>query len=104
MDAGAGPSGSESAFRVLILHMLKWDHQPAPRSRSWILSIKAQRIEIDDVLADNPGLKPRIGEAIARGYRKGRIEAARETELDEEQCPTACPYSFEDLVSRDFVL
>jgi hypothetical protein len=25
----------ESAQRVLMLHMLKWDHQPALRSRSW---------------------------------------------------------------------
>jgi hypothetical protein len=94
----------ESAFRVLMLHILKWDHQPAHRSRSWVLSIKAQRLEIEDVLADNPGLKPRIGEAIARGYRKARIEAARETGLDESKFPESCPYSFDDLVSRDFVL
>ena len=29
----------ESAIRVLLLHMLKWDHQPDKRSRSWILTI-----------------------------------------------------------------
>jgi non-ribosomal peptide synthetase component F len=56
----------ESAFRVLMLHMLNWDHQPALRSRSWVLSIETQRVELDDVLAGNPGLKPRIAEAIAR--------------------------------------
>ena len=28
----------ESAFRVLLLHILKWDHQPERRSRSWALS------------------------------------------------------------------
>lgn len=33
----------ESAFRVLLLHMLKWDHQPDLRSRSWALSIETQR-------------------------------------------------------------
>ena len=53
-----------SALRVLTAHMLKWDHQPPPRSRSWVLTIEEQRLEITDVLADNPGLKPRIGEAI----------------------------------------
>src|SRR5215210_3468992 len=31
----------ESALRVLLTHMLKWDRQPERRSRSWILSIKA---------------------------------------------------------------
>src|SRR5205807_572525 len=36
-----------SALRVLMLHMLKWDHQPALRSRSWLLSIKAQRADLN---------------------------------------------------------
>ena len=71
-------------------------------SRSWILSIEAQRAEIDDVVADNPGLKPRINEAIARAYRKARIEAARETGLEEEQFPAACPYDWNDITSREF--
>jgi hypothetical protein len=91
-----------SALRVLMLHVLKWDHQPALRSRSWVLSIEEQRLEIADVLADNPGLRPRIGEAIARAYRRARIEAAKETGLDESVFPIACPYSFNDIVSRTF--
>jgi hypothetical protein len=33
----------ESAFRVLMLHLLKWDHQPPMRSRSWTLTIREQR-------------------------------------------------------------
>jgi hypothetical protein len=93
-----------SALRVLMLHMLKWDHQPELRSRSWALSIKAQRAELDDIIADNPGLKPRIGEAISRGYRKACIEAARETGLDEDQFPKTCPYAWNDIVARVFSL
>jgi hypothetical protein len=91
-----------SALRVLMVHMLKWDHQPALRSRSWILSIQEQRLEIADVLADNPSLMPRINEAIARAYRRTRIEAARETGLDETMFPSTCPYSFDDITSRTF--
>lgn len=94
----------ESALRVLMLHMLKWDHQPRKRSRSWVLSIEAQRIELEDVLSDNPGLKPRIGEAIGRAYRRARIEAAKETEMEKDEFPETCPYSFDDIVSRDFAL
>jgi hypothetical protein len=94
----------ESAIRVLLVHMLKWDHQPALRSRSWALSIEEQRIELDDVLGDNPGLRPRIGEAIARAYRRARLEAARETGLDEERFPAQCPYSWDDIVAREFTL
>jgi hypothetical protein len=91
-----------SALRVLMLHMLKWDHQTALRSRSWVLSIEEQRLEIADVLTDNPGLRPRISEAIARAYRRARIEAAKETGLDETVFPPACPYSFDDIMSRVF--
>jgi Domain of unknown function DUF29 len=94
----------ESALRVLLLHMLKWDHQPGLRSRSWALSIKAQRADLDDIIADNPGLKPRIGEAISRAYRKACIEAARETGLDEAQFPAVCPYDWNDILSRIFTV
>ena len=94
----------ESALRVLLTHMLKWDHQPEKRSRSWSLSIRDQRLALDDVLADNPGLKPRIGEAMTRGYRRARVQAAKETGLEEKVFPEACPYSFEDVVSREFAL
>ena len=91
-----------SALRVLTAHMLKWDHQPSLRSRSWVLSIEEQRLEIADVLSDNPGLRPRIAEAITRAYRRARIEAAKETGLDEADFPATCPYSFEDIMSRVF--
>jgi hypothetical protein len=91
-----------NVLRVLMVHMLKWDHQVSLRSRSWVLSIEEQRLEIADVLADNPGLKPRIGEAMARAYRRARIEAAKETGLDEAEFPATCPYSFEDIMSRVF--
>jgi hypothetical protein len=96
--------GLVSALRVLMLHMLKWDHQPERRSRSWTLSIDAQRADLDDVLADNPGLKPRIAEAMERAYRRARIEAAQETGLDRTAFPGTCPYSFEDITSREFSL
>ena len=92
----------ESALRVLMMHMLKWDHQPSLRSRSWTLSMEAQRLELENVLADNPGLKPRIGEAIARAYRRARIEAANETGLDKNQFPEECPYTWDELAGRDF--
>ena len=93
-----------SALRVLMLHMLKWDHQPELRSRRWVLSIETQRLDLGDVVADNPGLKSRIPEAMARGYRKARLEAAKETGIAKESFPESCPYGWDDIVSRDFPL
>ena len=92
----------ESALRVLLLHMLKWDHQPQRRSRSWAISIKQQRLELDDVLADNPGLRPRLEEAVGRAYRKARLEATKETKIAENRFPQTCPYPWNDIVSRTF--
>ena len=64
------------------------------------MSIATQRIEIEDVLTDNPGLKPRIPEAIARAYRKARLDAAKETGLDEATFPTTGAYDFQAIMKR----
>jgi hypothetical protein len=87
----------------LLTHILKWDHQPQRRTRSWAISIKDQRIAFEHVLQDNPGLKSRLDEALARAYRRARLHAADETNLDEGRFPDTCPYSWNDIVSRTFV-
>ena len=65
-----------NALRVLMAHMLKWDQQPSLRTRSWVPRSKSSVLEIADVLADNPALRPRIGEAVgprrpSRAHRGG---------------------------------
>lgn len=93
----------ESALRILLLHMLKWDHQPEARSRSWEISIKDQRLSLQNILDDNPGLKSRFAEALSRGYRRARLKAAEETGLDEDAFPETCPYSLSQITTRAFV-
>src|SRR5271163_1722740 len=44
----------ESALRVLMLHLLKWDHQPDKRSRSWTASVREQRRRVLRQLRKNP--------------------------------------------------
>lgn len=92
----------ESAIRVLMMHMLKWDHRPQLWGRSWWASISEQRLRLNDILEDNPGLRPRIEEAITRAYRRARLRAIKETELDEDTFPETCPYSWNDITSREF--
>lgn len=91
-----------SAYRVILIHMLKWDHQPGCRSRSWVTSIRTQRIEAEDVLSENPGLKGRREEAVARAYRRARVHAAGETGLPEKAFPTTCPYTLDEIMNRPF--
>jgi hypothetical protein len=92
----------EGTLRLLLMRMLEWDRQPDLRSPSWVLSIEAQRLELGGVLLDNPGLKSRTAEATARAYRRARVEAANEAGLEEGEFPEACPYSWDDIVAREF--
>jgi Domain of unknown function DUF29 len=50
----------ESALRVLMLHLLKWDHQPDKRSRSWTITVREQRRRVGRQLRKNPGLETRL--------------------------------------------
>jgi hypothetical protein len=81
----------ESALRVILLHLLKWDQQAERRSRSWVASIRVQRNHVARVLRKNPGLKSRIDEAVTEAYKDVRIEAAAETMLGEEAFALECP-------------
>jgi hypothetical protein len=90
----------ESALRIILLHLLKWEHQPKRRSRSWWLSISVQRRHVLRVLRKNPGLKPVLDEAITEAYEIARIEAAAQTLLEEDVFPLECPYSWNDIMER----
>src|SRR5882672_3885039 len=84
----------ESALRLILLHLLKWDHQPERRSRSWYGSISVQRKHVLKVLRKNPGLKPLVDEALTEAYDVARVEAAVQTALEVEVFPIDCPYSW----------
>ena len=90
----------ESALRVLLVHRLKWDHQPERRARSWVGSIKVHRLDAEDLLDMHPSLKPRVNEAVRDAYRRARIKAAAETGLDEATFPPECPYVPDEIMTR----
>jgi hypothetical protein len=92
----------ESALRVLLAHMLKWDHQPEQRSRSWENTIGIQRHHALRQLRDNPSLKSRRGEAVSEGYYAARLLASSETDIDVERFPEECPSDWEAIVGREF--
>ena len=81
-----------SRLAVLLTHLLKWQHQPSLRSRSWELTILEQRAQIEEMLEENPSFRPQFEQFVARAYRFAQIEAARDTGLAVEGFPAACPY------------
>jgi Domain of unknown function DUF29 len=93
----------ESAFRVLMLHLLEWDHQPAMRSRSWTLTIREQRRRAERQLRKNPGLKSQVDEALEAAYEDARLEAANETGLPLSIFPTQRPFEQVEIMQRSIV-
>ena len=84
-----------SRLAMLLAHLLKWRFQPERRGRSWQATIREQRSEVADVLADNPSLEARLDELLSNAYGKAVQIAIRETDLPEETFPAICPWSFE---------
>jgi hypothetical protein len=74
-------SSAESALRVLMMHILKWQHQPERRGRSWAASIAIQRVEFARMMSENPSLKPKLTGMRDHAYHRARLEAVAETDL-----------------------
>lgn len=91
-----------SRLAVLLLHLLKWQHQPSLRGASWSATIKIQRRDLTRHLADNPSLKSKVAEAIAAAYGDATISASAETGLAESAFPTECPWSFDQMMDTGF--
>ena len=87
---------------ILIGHLLKWQFQPHKRTRSWISTIRIQRLDIDELLEDNSSLKPDLNAALRKGYLKGVELAVKETNLPHRTFPPDCPYSLLEVLDSDF--
>ncbi|MFP4246157.1 MAG: DUF29 domain-containing protein [Halochromatium sp.] len=91
----------ESHLKILMLHLLKWRHQPSHRGISWRLSIANARDEIATILRDSPSLRPRLEELAANRYPGARKQAVLETGLAPSTFPETCPFSIEQLLEED---
>ncbi|MBL8553877.1 MAG: DUF29 domain-containing protein [Phenylobacterium sp.] len=90
----------KSRLIVLLLHLLKWEHQPDRRGRSWALTILEQRARAQELLDENPSLRPVIGDVVASAYRLARIRAAKETRLPIRSFPKDSPFDWASAMSE----
>lgn len=87
---------------ILLGHLLKWEYQPQKRSRSWLATLRIQRLDLADLLADNPSLQPYLEEALHRAYLRGVQLAVRETNLPHDTFPADCPYGLAKVLDDQF--
>jgi hypothetical protein len=91
----------ESRLTTLLMHVLKWVHQPDRRSRSWRGTIIEQRQELSRQ-SDRGVLRKHAEVVLPEAYRKAVERAAAETGLPAISFPPDCPYTVDQLLSVDF--
>lgn len=102
-------SAIASYLTVLLTHLLKWNYQPSGRQYtadgipkgSWAGSIRYSRIEIAQLLKDNPSLKQYPAIVIKDCYNKAVIVAKTETGLD--VFPSECPFLLENILDDQWL-
>jgi hypothetical protein len=94
-----------SQISRLLLHLLKWQFQPEHRGRSWQASIDDARIKIERLLADSLSLESLLqsDEFLDEEYGRARKAAVRDTGVNADAIPEACPYTAEQLVDPEFM-
>ncbi len=90
-------------LRILIGHLLKWEYQPAKRSRSWSNTIYEQRYQIKELIKESPSLKPYLRDAVLESYSDALDLAMRETSLAKNCFPQECCYTLEQILDKDFL-
>lgn len=82
---------------VLLVHLLKWEHQPKKRTRSWQLTIDEQREELQELL-ESGSLRGHAEQDLSKIYSKAVRRAAVETKLKAEVFADECPYTLEQIL------
>jgi len=93
----------ENRLEVLTTHLLKWQFQPALRSRSWLSTIKERRRRLERHLEENPSLRPGLAATLKEVYLYAVLATERETGLGEESFPAISPYTVIQLLDPEFL-
>ena len=87
---------------ILLMHLLKWKYQPEYRGNSWYITIENQRLDIADLIEDNPSLKHSLPELFIKAYVKAIAKASLETGIKKAAFPINCEWTVEQVINEDF--
>ena len=92
-----------SRMAVLLAHLLKWQHQPDRRTRSWTITLKNQRARIALAIKVTPSLKNSLTDEDwkTEAWLDALTQARKETGLDE--FPEVCPWSMAEVLTEDWL-
>jgi Domain of unknown function DUF29 len=93
----------QSRLQILLLHLLKWRHQPMHQGTSWRLTLEEQRDASAEVLASNPSLKASLDEILKEAYRHACRSAVVDTGLHPSTFPPVCPWTATEVLDPHFL-
>jgi hypothetical protein len=93
----------KNRLRIILLHLLKWQGQPARRGASWRKSLRSQRRHIRDLLEDSPSLRRQVPAIMADAYGDAVKDAVDETGLPSDRFPVDRPYAPDDVLAEDYL-
>jgi DNA-binding transcriptional regulator YdaS (Cro superfamily) len=93
----------ENRLNVLLVHLLKWSHQPTQRSGGWGSTIIEQRARLLKRLQESPSLRAYPDDVLGEEYAIARDKAAAETGLRAATFPKTCPYTIDQALDPDFL-
>ena len=89
-----------SRLTVLLAHLLKWDAQPAKRTKSWETTIRNQRRELGQLL-ESGTLRAFAENELGKIYGWAVEDAMSETELPRDAFPAECPFSLATTIGEE---
>jgi hypothetical protein len=91
----------ENRLELLLAHLLKWEHQPERRSKSWRSTIRTQRRRLVKLIASGT-LRKHAEDSLAEVYAGAIERAADDTGLPEDKFPADVPFTLDEALTKDF--
>ncbi len=90
-------------LKILLMHLLKYEHQQQKRSNSWRYTIREHRQRIEAAFEDSPSLSKYFLESFDNTYQNARKLAADETGLPLNTFPSESPFTPEETLNPDYL-
>jgi hypothetical protein len=94
-----------SELSQLLAHLLKLRCSPRPDPRNhWVEELALHRLNVQDLLAESPGLKARLDTLFAGAWNRARVLALRSLERDGvSELPSDNPFTLDEALDLDFL-
>jgi hypothetical protein len=97
----------KSTLRLLLLQLLKWQHQPQNRSNDWVEIISECRCQLHDAFSESDRLKSFGSEVLQNCYESVCVTMGSEDHLPVEHFPIEyfpdiVPFSFEQVLDISY--